>query len=138
VRGLHGDAMGAPHRSQHRMGYVVRRHGIFDTKRCGDHRESYLGFGGCELAVPRLAATACFLAQRTSMKAVLWQSSDQKEGWGGTSVLRRSSLKRLWSSRGFALSWQRWRFGEENDSQFGAPKRGHRGSFYREKILCEV
>jgi hypothetical protein len=53
VLGLHGSVMGAPHRSRCRTGYGARRHGIFDAKQRGGHEESYLGFGRCEVAVPR-------------------------------------------------------------------------------------
>jgi hypothetical protein len=45
--------MGAPHRSRCRMGYAARQHGIFGAKQHSGHGESYLGFAGCEEAVPR-------------------------------------------------------------------------------------
>jgi hypothetical protein len=52
VLGLHSGAMGAPHRSHHRMSYGVRRRGIFGAKQHGGHEESYLRFGGSEKVMP--------------------------------------------------------------------------------------
>jgi hypothetical protein len=45
--------VGAPHRSRRRTSYGSWWHGIFGAKQRGGHKESYLGFGGREEAVPR-------------------------------------------------------------------------------------
>jgi hypothetical protein len=45
--------MGAPHRSRRGTSYGAQWHGLFGAKQRGSQEESYLGFGGCEEAVPR-------------------------------------------------------------------------------------